>query len=782
MKGLRPQGQLTELVTFLSRNVTYTYPKMNIHLPAARSALLAFCAVLPTASKAQWTLVDLHPLGVTASVAQAGAGPFQVGSVTIGGNERAALWQGLPGTYSPLHPTAATRSGVLAAYGNRQGGYAYFGALPSAGIWTGTSGSWLNLNPTGATHSTIRGMWGNTQVGEAVFLQGQAGMWQGSVSSWQSLHPGTSSDSLARATDGVQQAGQAMFAGNYHACFWTGTAASFVDLHPLGATWSRAHGVHTGQQVGVVLTGGVQRAALWTGLPTTWIDLNPPGSTSSHAFAVENGRQVGYAIIGGTPRAYLWNGSPIGGVNLGSLFSGQSYAQAIWTDGLWLFVAGYGIGSGGSHALLWRRPRPQLPTSWWKVAEVGGPAPGIGQTITALNPPVSSHDGRLNFMMRVTGANTWALWRNGNAWQPACGPGPYHPQAAINGLGRVATTRVSGLGDFVATDWNNWCLPAGATGSPPPLDTITGFEQPFMPSQLPGMVAFLASNGFNQGVAQITSGTNLPTMYFMNRLVAGAGIVSAVQEYDMSDTANRGLFHAVLFGGLRAMIRDDAVPGGENVLAVQGGGTGIGASTWTAFWSPVINVAGDTAFCASSNGTPSSDRFIVVNGAIVAREGDTIDGVTLAGFEPVGIDLNNQGHLVHTWQNANRRVLFVGDLNALEYSRLILDTAPLINLECSPDWITNIKGKPTIGDNLHIATQVTLSSGTDAILRTTNVCLADVNGDCAVDIADFAIFSGAYGSNFGDPNWTSTCDLDFDGSIGIGDYAIFSALYGMTCP
>ncbi|MBX7131631.1 MAG: hypothetical protein K1X67_03020 [Fimbriimonadaceae bacterium] len=423
-----------------------------------------------------------------------------------------------------------------------------------------------------------------------------------------------------------------------------------------------------------------------------------------------------------------------------------------------------------------------LPPSVWRVATVGDSAPGIGQTITALHPPVSSHDGKFNFVMRVTGSNTWATWRNGNSWQPVCGPGPYDTKAAINGLGRVATTRVAGLSDFVTTDWNNWCLGAGGTGSPPPLDTITGFEQPLLPSHLPSTVAFLASFGFNQGVALINSGTNLPTPYFMGRFVAPVGIVSLVQEYDLSDSAHRGLFHSVLLGGQRAMISDDAVPGGEVALATQGGSTGIGASTWTSFWSPAINTLGDTAFCAASNGSVGQDRFIVINGTIAIQEGDIIDGVSLAGFEPIGLDISNDGYMIHTWQSAARKVTFVGGLYAPLNSRVLLDTAGFINLECTATTLANIKGRPTIGGNLDLAVLCTLTGGTDVIVRSTLNCLADFNGDCSIDIADFAMFSAAYGSVQGGSGWESLYDLNTDGAIDIADFAIFSSVYGTNVP
>lgn len=482
-------------------------------------------------------------------------------------------------------------------------------------------------------------------------------------------------------------------------------------------------------------------------------------------YAVEGGRQVGYATISGVFRASVWYGTAASRVDLG-----PGVLTATWTDGDYIYVGG----SSGSNAVMWRHPRPKLPTSWWRVLEVGG----LG--VTHLYPPTYSHNGKLNFVFRV-GSPNWNIWRDGSPWSPSFGGGPYGQRAAVNGLGRVATCRVAGLNDFVATDWNNWSQNAGATGSAAPLDIITGFHEPVMPSMTSNVVAYMASHGFNQGIVTQVSGTNTPQPYFYGRLVSGAGIVSAITEYDVSDTLHRGVFHCSLLGGLRAVISDDSVPGGENVLALQGNPTGIGGN-WAAFWSPAVNASGDTAYCASGNGSPTLDRFIVINGQIAVKEGDVLDGVNLAGFEPMALDLSNDGLVLHTWKAGTRYILFAGRIDCPEYSRVLLDTVPLINLECASAWITNIKGKPTIDDNLRIATLVTLGSGSDAIIRTTRVCLADMNGDCDVDIGDFSILSSGFGSSFGGPGWNRVADLNFDGTVDIGDFSIFSSVFGLSCP
>lgn len=413
-----------------------------------------------------------------------------------------------------------------------------------------------------------------------------------------------------------------------------------------------------------------------------------------------------------------------------------------------------------------------LPPSFWRVAAVGDPAPGLGQTITALNPPVYSDNGRLGFNMRVTGTNSWATWRNGSPWQGVAGP--YSQQAAINDMGRVAvvnpTLAPTGL---LTVDWLNWSLPA---------TFLSNFDDPQIPSYLPATVAYLYADTSAQGVYYTTAGTSTMNPYFtVARPFPGYVSLVAVRDYDLTDWMDRGIFEVTFFGPRRGIVVDDASPGSEVVLAVVGDPSGIGSTTWTNVWSPVINSTWNTAFCASTNGPASQDRFLMVNGAVGLKEGDVVDGISLAGFEPVDLDMSNDGFLVHVWQSGSRKVLFCGNVSSLLDSRMLLDTAAAMNLECSPTTISDIKGRPAIGRLLNIAVLATVG-GVDTIIRTTNVCLADFNGDCSVDVGDFALLSAAYGSSAGGGGWNSQFDLNIDGTIDIGDYAIFSSVFGSTPP
>jgi hypothetical protein len=56
------------------------------------------------------------------------------------------------------------------------------------------------------------------------------------------------------------------------------------------------------------------------------------------------------------------------------------------------------------------------------------------------------------------------------------------------------------------------------------------------------------------------------------------------------------------------------------------------------------------------------------------------------------------------------------------------------------------------------------------------VASPDINGDCVVDLTDFAMFASMYLT-------TNPCgDYDCDGNVGLSDFALFAAHYLHACP
>ncbi|GAB4547411.1 MAG: hypothetical protein Tsb0013_07180 [Phycisphaerales bacterium] len=62
----------------------------------------------------------------------------------------------------------------------------------------------------------------------------------------------------------------------------------------------------------------------------------------------------------------------------------------------------------------------------------------------------------------------------------------------------------------------------------------------------------------------------------------------------------------------------------------------------------------------------------------------------------------------------------------------------------------------------------------------TNDCIADFDNDGDVDLGDFGVFGGAFGSMTGDANYNPDADFDNDGDVDLGDFGVFGGEFGRT--
>lgn len=341
---------------------------------AARTTLLSILALSATSAHAQFTVVNLHHDGASATTAFGGSGSYQVGNSEVGATRIASIWSGSAASHLQLPSPGFNNSVAYGAWGDHQVGYIGNGStVYRAALWNGPANPVVDLHP-GGTYSTAFAVHGNQQVG-AVTLgsSDRASIWTGSAASWQNVHPAAfASSSSLSGTSGDQQVGQArLLSGGFVASLWTGTAESWVDLNPVEGLESQANGVSGGQQVGMVRVidgapGQDLHASLWSGTADSWVDLHPdlgPDNGGSEAYSVFDGQQVGMVAVGFWSHASLWSGSADSWVDLHLLLPDEflsSTARSIWSDGAFTYIAGYGYNTttNREEALLWSQPVP----------------------------------------------------------------------------------------------------------------------------------------------------------------------------------------------------------------------------------------------------------------------------------------------------------------------------------------------------------------------------------------------------------------------------------------
>ena len=61
------------------------------------------------------------------------------------------------------------------------------------------------------------------------------------------------------------------------------------------------------------------------------------------------------------------------------------------------------------------------------------------------------------------------------------------------------------------------------------------------------------------------------------------------------------------------------------------------------------------------------------------------------------------------------------------------------------------------------------------------ICPGDFDDNGMVNIADFLLFTGVFGTSSGDANYNARMDMDSNGEIGIADFLLFTGVFGTTC-
>ena len=176
-----------------------------------------------------------------------------------------------------------------------------------------------------------------------------------------------------------------------------------------------------------------------------------------------------------------------------------------------------------------------------------------------------------------------------------------------------------------------------------------------------------------------------------------------------------------------------------NPVAVSAGG--IGGETWDNFDFCGITEAGDYAITGNTDGPNNTDEFIVRNGVIWAREGDTLDGQILAGSIE-GAYLNEANRLAFIWDI---------EVGGVDIEALFLDDQLILAEGDEVDWDGN--GQPDPGVTLLDFTGTrSLSLSDDGDIYFT----ADVRVGTATLEGYFVVAEGPAGINYCVANVNST--------------------------
>ena len=329
------------------------------------------------------------------------------------------------------------------------------------------------------------------------------------------------------------------------------------------------------------------------------------------------------------------------------------------------------------------------------VLAEGDTTPGVSGTVVSLNQPFVNSVGNPGFTGNADENFVWSgggvIWVNSNGLPSTL-------------AGAEFTMGIGDTGEFIYSPsidgedgvWTHQGKLARETEPAPGLPAGTNSTFHSRPTMIPpGQAFWVAGHGDGSGgttsVGRIfytsTDGTpaTISIVFKTGDAIAGQIIdASGVDfDYDISDNAAHHIHPLDMVGSTSS---DGFLYVDGALVAREGDPNGSGIDNWSAFDFVSINNAGDYLFSGDTDGSTGSDEFIAHNGAIILREGDTVDGVTLAaGFTVRGVGINNLGEAVFGWGSGTTEHLFVAcdasDLQATGH--LVLSTGDDVDLDAN---------------------------------------------------------------------------------------------------
>ena len=277
-----------------------------------------------------------------------------------------------------------------------------------------------------------------------------------------------------------------------------------------------------------------------------------------------------------------------------------------------------------------------------------------------------------------------------------------------------------------------------------------------------------------------------------------------------------------------AVVLYDAVADTYSIVAREGDPSPIPGRPFDAglFNTPVaLNDAGDIAYVGRVAGSSSDDTLIIVNGSVVAQEGDLV-GTRITGalqtFPLANLELDGEGNVLYygAWNQDNlctgqtdngsdfgifEGIFFndeliieagVTEVNNVDIDGTVFPTLVVKDLvnssagfSLSPDGDRLINWAFCIEPSMEVCDfSINVTSPGEGVLfeidleefrnPSTNACRFDFDGNGSVDGADFGAFGAAFGSVTGGASYDAQADSNADGVVDGADFGDFGAEFG----
>lgn len=338
-----------------------------------------------------------------------------------------------------------------------------------------------------------------------------------------------------------------------------------------------------------------------------------------------------------------------------------------------------------------------------------------GSTVSTLNAPFTDGNGKVGFVGALADSRRF-IWYD-------AGPIFYSPPGVTGG---ESTMGVSNSGQFIYSPSNGGNDSVYTNGGvllqgTDPVSFGGGWStfnsRPMMLAS--GTAYWVGGTATTQGGAtsqrhllRATDPTNPATITAVlsgNMVIDGKTITAQGLNFDywVSDNDNHYIQLVSVVGPTTS---DAHVLVSGTFVAQESMPTGSG-DNWQNFSGVSINNLGHYIFGGDTDGPVATDAFIAYNGVISIREGDTLDGITLAsGAATRALSISNGGKAAFIWGWGSgatlQEHLFLGEAAFMAGSSRLLSLGDEldVNGDGIPDYVlTDFNASGVIGPGLDLA-------------------------------------------------------------------------------
>lgn len=335
------------------------------------------------------------------------------------------------------------------------------------------------------------------------------------------------------------------------------------------------------------------------------------------------------------------------------------------------------------------------PKSAYVVVKEGD---AIGsETVSTLNSPFTDGNGKVGFVGSISDSQRFVWWDTG----PVFLSGSMLPDAVTGGEG---TMGIGNNGEFIyspSVNGNDAVVTHGGVllQKGDPIVPLPGLFSTFnsRPTMLPnGTAHWMGGSTATQGSSTSTNrhyfrATDPTDPNSITVLLSGGDVIEGKA---IATTASNFTYN-ISDNGLHHLHKLDMATGSSSnndhiyldgvFVAQEGQATGQG-DNWQNFSALSVNNSGNWVLGGDTNADAATDAFVACNGAIQIREGETIDGITLASGAAIrDVSINNLDQVVHMWGwgsgTTAQEHLFFGSATDLANSILLLSMGDEIDVD-----------------------------------------------------------------------------------------------------